>query len=73
MTPELAARQREVNVRRLKETMTGAHYGEVFLMMGRTYLGALEPLDDWSMGSSVIHKPDDIGIMLASLKSWLRA
>ena len=42
-------------------------------MMGRTYLGALEPLDDWSTGSSVIHKPDDIGIMLASLKSWLRS
>lgn len=41
-------------------------------MTGRTYLGALEPLDDWSTGSSVIHKPGDIGVMLACLKSWLR-
>lgn len=72
MTPELAARQREANVRRLNETMAGARYREVFLMMGRTYLGALEPLDDWSTGSSVIHKPEGIGIMLACLKSWLR-
>jgi hypothetical protein len=42
-------------------------------MTGRTYLGALEPPDDWSMGGSVIRKPEGIGIMLASLKSWLRA
>jgi hypothetical protein len=57
MTPEPAARRRGANVHRLKETMAVAHYREVFLMMGRTYLGAIEPLDDWSTGCSVIHKP----------------
>src|SRR5215212_4269302 len=30
MTPELAARRREANVRRLKETMAGARHREVF-------------------------------------------
>lgn len=73
MTPEPAARRREANVRRLKGTMAGARYTEVFLMMGRTYLAALEPLDDWGTGSTVIHRPGGIGIMLACLKSWLRA
>lgn len=73
MTPELAARRREANVRRLKETMAGARYAEVFLMMSRTYLKAIEPETGWSGGAKVIHEPDSIGIMLASLKSWLRA
>jgi hypothetical protein len=72
MTPELAGRQREANVRLLGEMLRAKSYREIFLMMGRTYLNALEPLEAWGTGLKIIHEPADIGIMLGRLKAWLR-
>lgn len=72
MTPELAARQRATNVRLLGEMMRARTYREIFLMMGRTYLPALEPLEGWCVGARIIHEPSDIGVMLGRLKAWLR-
>jgi hypothetical protein len=72
MTRELAARQREANVRLLGEMLSAKSYREIFLMMGRTYLQALEPLDEWRGGVKIIHEPADIGVMLGKLKAWLR-
>src|SRR5215207_6470006 len=64
MTPELAGRQGEANVRLLGEMMRAKKYREIFLMMGRTYLLALEPLEGWCVGARIIHEPSDIGVML---------
>ena len=72
MTPELAGRQREANVRLLGEMLRAKSYREIFLMMGRTYLLALEPLEGWCVGARIIHEPSDIGVMLRRLKAWLR-
>ena len=72
MTPELAGRQRATNVRLLREMLRERTYREIFLMMGRTYLQALEPLDEWVGGVKIIHEPADIGVMLGKLKAWLR-
>ena len=73
MTRELAGRQRATNVRILGEMMGTRSYREIFLMMGRTYLQALDPLDGWSGGVKIIHEPAGIGVMLGKLKAWLRA
>ena len=72
MTPELAGQQRATNVRLLCEMLRERTYREIFLMMGRTYLQALEPLEAWGTGLKIIHEPADIGIMLGRLKAWLR-
>ncbi|HJU56424.1 MAG TPA: hypothetical protein VJ715_17705 [Pyrinomonadaceae bacterium] len=73
MTRELAGRQQAVNVRLLCELLRRQAYREIFLMMGRTYLQALEPMDEWRGGVKIIHEPADIGVMLGKLKAWLRA
>lgn len=72
MTRELAERQQAGNLRLLCELLRRQAYREIFLMMGRTYLQALEPLDEWRGGVKIIHEPAYIGVMLGKLKAWLR-
>ncbi|MFL6284574.1 MAG: DUF6884 domain-containing protein [Pyrinomonadaceae bacterium] len=73
MTSAAAAAQRAMNLTRLRELTAGKTYGEIYLMMGRTYLEALSPTSEWGGRAQVIHHPKSIGLMLRELKMWLTA
>jgi len=72
MTVEVARCQARTNCAFLHGLLRTRCYREVFVMMGRTYLVALEPFEAWLPSNTrCVIAPGGLGQKLSVMKAWL--